>query len=160
MFKTNTFLKLVFSLLICQVAGFVGSLFTSPAIPNWYQGLEKPFFTPPSWLFAPAWITLYLLMGIALFLVLRSGLKKKGIKIALIFFFIQLFLNSLWSIIFFGLKDPLWAFIEIIILWLFILLTIIKFLKISKASGWLMIPYILWVTFASVLNFSIFYLNR
>jgi len=158
--KGKIFLKLVFSLLICQLAGFVGSLFTSPAIPGWYQTLEKPFFTPPSWLFAPAWITLYLLMGIALFLVLRKGLKKKGIKIALIFFFIQLFLNSLWSIIFFGLKSPFWAFMEIIILWLFILLTIIKFFKISKASGWLMIPYILWVTFASILNFSIFYLNR
>jgi len=160
MVKINNFSRLVFSLLICQGFGLIGAFFTSPAIPSWYQNLEKPFFTPPSWLFAPAWITLYILMGIALFLIWKKGLKEEKNEVAFLFFFIQLTLNSLWSILFFGLRSPFWALIEIIILWIFILITILKFFKISKKSGWLMIPYITWVTFAAILNFSIYYLNR
>ncbi|MBN2199004.1 MAG: tryptophan-rich sensory protein [Candidatus Aminicenantes bacterium] len=151
--------KLVISLLVCQAAGFLGSLATTPSIPNWYRNLAKPSFTPPSWVFGPAWVTLYVMMGIALFLVWRRGAAAPGVKTALILFFIQLALNSLWSVLFFGLHQPFWAFIEIIILWIFILLTLIAFWRISLPAGLLLLPYLLWVTFASALNFAIWRLN-
>jgi benzodiazapine receptor len=119
--------------------------------------LNKPFFNPPHWLFGPVWITLYLLMGISLYLIWNNDGKDS--KSALIVFSIQLGLNTLWSLLFFGLKNPLLAFIEIILLWLFIVLTILFFYQKSKTASFLLIPYLLWVSFASVLNFSIFYLN-
>jgi len=151
--------KLVVSIIACQCAGFIGSLATTPNIPTWYAALEKPFFTPPSWLFAPAWITLYLLMAIAAFLIWRKGLWEEGVKCALIVFLVQLVLNALWSVVFFGLQSPLYGMVVIIALWIAILLTIIKFFRLSTAAGWLMIPYILWVSFASALNISIWVLN-
>jgi len=132
----------------------VGSIFTTPAIPGWYATLQKPSFSPPNFLFAPVWTTLYILMGISLALILN----KKN-KTAIIFFVVQLVLNSLWSILFFGLKSPKLAFVEIIFLWLAILITILKFFKISKLAGWLFVPYLLWVSFASVLNLTIVRLN-
>lgn len=151
-------LKLLSSIGFCQVAGAIGSIFTASAIPFWYASLAKPFFNPPAWVFAPAWITLYSLMGISLYLVWisKTKLKREAIKI----FTLQLVFNSLWSIIFFGLRLPAIAFIEIIILWFLILATIIKFYKINKISAYLLIPYILWTSFASLLNFSIWVLNR
>ncbi|MBM3296886.1 MAG: tryptophan-rich sensory protein [Candidatus Aminicenantes bacterium] len=152
-------LKLVLSLVACQAAGFLGSLATTPSIPNWYKSLAKPSFTPPSWVFGPAWITLYLMMGVALFLVWRKGLSAPGVKTALILFFVQLALNSLWSVLFFGLHQPFWAFVEIVVLWVFILLTLIAFWRISLPAGLLLVPYLLWVTFASALNFAIWRLN-
>ena len=152
-------IKLVVSLVVCQCAGIIGSLFTSPAIPTWYASLQKPVFTPPNWLFAPAWITLYLLMGIAAFLVWRVGLETRRVKIALIIFLVQLVLNSLWSIAFFGMQSPLYGIIVIIILWLMILLTIFRFAGISATAAWLLVPYILWVSFASALNIAIWILN-
>lgn len=148
-------LKLILSLAVCQLAGIIGSIFTANSIPNWYQTLEKPFLSPPNWIFGPVWISLYILMGISLFLVW----KKKN-KIALILFFIQLILNSIWSVIFFGFQRIDIAFAEIIILWIFILLTIVFFFKISKLAAWLLIPYILWVSFAGYLNFSIWQANH
>jgi len=151
--------KLVVSIIACQGAGLIGSLATTPNIPTWYAALEKPFFTPPSWLFAPAWITLYLLMAIAAFLVWRQGFAQEGVKCALTVFLVQLVLNSLWSVVFFGLQSPLYGMVVIIALWIAILLTIIKFFRLSTAAGWLMIPYILWVSFASALNISIWVLN-
>ncbi|MCS7250275.1 MAG: tryptophan-rich sensory protein [candidate division WOR-3 bacterium] len=153
-------LKLLISILICQGAGILGSIFTTPSIPTWYRQLIKPPFTPPNWLFAPAWTLLFLLMGISLYLVWEKGLKDKEVKKALLIFLIQLVLNILWSFIFFTLKSLLFAFIEIVILWIAILLTIIYFYKISKASAYLLLPYLFWVSFASVLNFSILILNR
>jgi len=132
----------------------VGSIFTTPAIPGWYATLQKPSFSPPNFLFAPVWTTLYILMGISLALILN----KKN-KTAIIFFVVQLVLNSLWSILFFGLKSPKLAFVEIIFLWLAILITILKFFKISKLAGWLFVPYLLWVSFASFLNLTIVKLN-
>jgi len=152
-------LKLIASIMICQLAGFIGSLFTTPAIPTWYKTLTKPSFNPPNSIFSPVWITLFLLMGISLFLVWQKNHKDRKVKIALLFFAVQLVLNILWSILFFGLKSPLGAFIEIIILWFAILLTIIKFFKVSKPAGLLLLPYILWVSFAALLNFSIWNLN-
>ena len=145
--------KFILSVLVCQLAGFIGSLFTTPHIPTWYANLTKPSFTPPNAVFAPVWTTLYFLMGLSLFLVWKKGTK------GLTLFFIQLVLNVVWSILFFGLKSPLLGFIDIIVLWLLILLTIINFFKISKFAGILLLPYILWVSYASVLNFSIWRLN-
>lgn len=150
--------KLLLSIIICQLAGVVGSLFTD-SISTWYVTLNKPFFTPPSWLFAPAWITLYLLMGISLYLVWEKGLKSRYSQISIIVFAIQLALNSIWSILFFGFQAPLLALIEIVFLWLAILASIFLFYRISKVASYLLLPYILWVTFAGVLNFSIYYLN-
>ena len=153
----NKYLKLIISLIIPQLAGGIGSLFTSPSISTWYATIAKPSFNPPNWIFGPVWTTLFLLMGISLFIVWneKSKLKKKAITV----FGIQLGLNTLWSILFFGLHSPLTAFIEIIFLWAAILLTIIYFYKISKPAAYLLIPYILWVSFAAVLNISIVFLN-
>ena len=152
-------LKLFVSLIICQLAGVIGSLFTTPAIPTWYATLVKPTFNPPNWVFAPVWTTLFLLMGISAFLVWRKGTGNPQVNLALRFFIIQLVLNSIWSVLFFGLKSPILGFVEIILLWTFILLTILYFFKISRMAGILLLPYILWVSFAAVLNFSIWRLN-
>ena len=159
MSKGIKILRLVVSVLVCQAAGVVGSLFTSPSIPTWYASLQKPNFNPPNWIFAPVWTILFLLMGISLYLVWSKGLRIKKVKTAVFIFAIQLILNMLWSFLFFGLQSPLYAFIEIVILWLAILLTITSFYKISKIAGYLLLPYILWVSFAAVLNFSILILN-
>jgi tryptophan-rich sensory protein len=132
-------------------------VFTTSSIPTWYASLIKPSFNPPNWIFGPVWTTLYLLMGISLYLVWIRGAKKN--RTALIWFGSQLALNSIWSILFFGLKSPLSAFIEIIFLWITILITIIYFYKTSKPAAYLLIPYILWVSFAAVLNISIVILN-
>ena len=152
-------LRLVISLVVCQLAGFVGSLFTTPAIPTWYSTLQKPTFNPPNWLFAPVWTVLFLLMGIALFLVWRKGLQTQGVGIALIAFTIQLALNILWSILFFGLRSPLAGFVEIAVLWIAILVTILTFWRVSHLAAGLLIPYIVWVSFAAVLNAYLWRLN-
>ena len=149
-------LKLIIALVICQLAGGIGSLFNMVSISTWYPTLVKPSFNPPNWLFAPVWIFLFLLMGISLYLIWTSkGKHKYAIKL----FSIQLILNILWSALFFGIKCPICAFIEIIILWVFILLTMLEFYKINKIAGYLLIPYLAWVTFAAILNFFLFILN-
>ncbi len=157
--KIENIIKLAASIIICLMAGFIGSVFTVDSIQTWYMGIEKPFFNPPNWVFGPVWTTLFILMGISLYLVWSRGIKTNDAKIALTLFAAQLVLNVLWSIIFFSLKSPFYAFIEIVILWTAILLTIIWFRKISKTAGYLLVPYILWVSFAAVLNLSIFLLN-
>jgi len=157
--KPTDILKLVASVILCQIAGFLGSLFTTPAIPTWYATLKKPFFTPPDWIFSPVWISLFILMGISLFFVWRRQ-GHPQFKKALIFFFVQLILNVLWSLAFFGLRLPLLGFIDIILLWIAILLTIQHFSKVSKFAGVLLLPYLVWVSFATLLNFSLWILNR
>lgn len=157
--KKNDLLKLIAAILVAESAGIIGSFFTTPSIPTWYAALAKPSFNPPSWVFAPVWTALFLLMGIAAFLVWKRGWEKREVRIALGIFGGQLILNILWSALFFGLHSPLAAFIEIIILWLAILWTILAFRKISRTAAWLLVPYILWVSFASVLNFSLMLLN-
>lgn len=157
--SASNILKLVAAVLFCQAAGFLGSLATTPSIGGWYKGLVKPSFNPPDWIFGPVWTSLYLLMGIALFLVWRLGLKTEGVQAALIVFLIQLALNTLWSILFFGLHQPFPAFIEILVLWAFILWTMIKFFGLSRPAGWLLVPYLLWVSFASILNFFLWWGN-
>lgn len=152
--------KLILSIVICQLAGASGALFTAPAINTWYATLKKPAFTPPAWLFGPAWTALFLLMGIALYLVWSKGLPFSQIKTAVIFFIAQFALNILWSLLFFGVKSPLAGLIDIAVLWVLILLTIIAFYPISRTAGILLIPYILWVSFATALNAGVAVLNR
>ena len=157
--KIKSIFKLIVAIVICQLAGIVGSLFTTPAISTWYVTIQKPSFTPPNWLFGPIWITLFTLMGISLYLVWKKDLKNKDVKSSLFIFFVQLVLNSLWSILFFGLRSPFYAFIEIIILWVAIAITIIKCYKISKMAGLILLPYIVWVSIALTLNFYVLILN-
>jgi translocator protein len=147
----NNFFKFLAAVVVCEFAGIIGTPFTISAIPVWYFALNKPFFSPPSWIFTPVWITLYFLMGVSLFLVWQKKIPH--------IFWVQLFLNAIWSIIFFGLKNPLLAFIDIIALWIAIIITIRSFYKISQPAAYLLIPYILWVSFASLLNLFIVILN-
>jgi tryptophan-rich sensory protein len=158
--KIANILGLVISVAVCQMAGVIGSVFTSRTVTTWYVTLIKPSFTPPSWVFAPVWITLFLLMGVAAFLVWSKGWSDQRVKIALGLFILQLILNALWSVMFFGLKSPLAGLIDIVILWCAILLTIISFYRISTTAAALLAPYFLWVSFAGILNFSIWSLNR
>ncbi len=151
---------LLISVAACQLVGVIGSFFTRPAIPGWYAGLNKPSFTPPGWLFGPAWITLYLLMGIAAYLVWNRGAARQGVRTALAVFLVQLLLNAAWSPVFFGLRSPLAGAIIIVLLWLAIAATIFLFWKISRCAALLLLPYLLWVTYASALNISIYFLNR
>lgn len=155
----NNFLKLVIAIGISELAGIVGSFFTVSAIPTWYAGLMKPALNPLAWIFGPVWTALYVFMGVAAFLVWKNGWERKGVKIALGVFGIQLFLNAIWSIIFFGLKSPGWALVDIAVLWLAIIWTMIVFYRISKTAAWLLVPYLLWASFASYLNYSIWILN-
>ncbi len=152
--------KLVVSIVACLAAGAIGSIFTRSAVTTWYATLGKPAFSPPNWLFAPVWTLLYILMGIAAFLVWRKGLGNRQVRSALIVFLIQLILNTLWSVVFFGLESPLFGLVVISVLWVVILVTVIQFFKISRAASMLLWPYLLWVTFAAVLNSSIWLLNR
>lgn len=152
-------LTLITTIVISQSAGLVGAVFTSPAIPGWYAGINKPTLNPPSWIFGPVWITLYTLMGISAFLIWKKGWEKKMVRKALYVFGLQLILNASWSIVFFGLQSPAGAFAIIVALWLSILWTMILFHNISKPAMWLLVPYILWVSFAGYLNFSIWMLN-
>lgn len=158
--KTKNLYKLAAAIAFCEAAGIIGALFTAPAIRSgWYESLLKPPLSPPNWIFGPVWTLLYAFMGLAAFLIWRKSLDRKNEKIALGIFTGQLILNTLWSIIFFGLRSPAAAFIEIIFLWLAIIATIIAFAKISKPAAWLLVPYIAWVSFAGYLNFMIWRLN-
>jgi len=151
--------RLIIAVLVCELVGSIGSIFTIPNIPVWYASLTKPFFAPPNWLFGPAWIILFALMGIALFLVWQKGFKSKKAKVAGMFFVIQFAFNILWSFLFFGLRNPFAGFVGIIFLWIFILATIISFNKVSKKAALLLVPYLLWVTFAGMLNCAVWLLN-
>ena len=157
--KKINWLKLIGAIIICQLAGLIGSFFTSQSVSTWYLTLEKPSFNPPSWIFGPGWTLLFLLMGFSLYLVWNKKKKPVIKNQALIFFSLQWFLNIAWSYFFFYLQNPLAAFIEILILWLFILLTIIYFYKLSKTAAYLLIPYLGWVSFAAVLNYYLYLLN-
>lgn len=147
--------KIIFVTLITLSVGFLSGLVTADAIPTWYANLNKPSFSPPNWVFGPVWTVLYIMMGIA------GGIawEKQKSKTPMALYSAQLVLNGLWTIIFFGLKNPGLAFAEIILLWLMILATIYYFYKTSKLSAYLLVPYVLWVTFASILNASIVILN-
>jgi len=138
---------------------FVSSAVTMPSIPSWYAQLNKPWFSPPNWVFGPVWTLLFTFMGVALFLVLKKGLKKEKNRQAFAVFILQLVLNFLWSFLFFFAHQPLFAFIDIVALWLGIITTIVLFEKISKLASRLLWPYLVWVSFASILNLAIVLLN-
>lgn len=156
--KINIF-RLIISIIIPQLIGFIGTFFTSSSTNSWYESLNKPAFTPPDAVFGPVWIFLYLLMGISLYLIWNKGLKNNHVRSAIIVFAIQLLLNSLWSIVFFGLQSTILGFIVIILLWLAIIVTIRKFYPISPIAAWLLSPYLLWVTFATIINYFILVMN-
>jgi translocator protein len=152
--------KLVVSLVLCEGAGVAGSLFTVPAVKGWYQGLKKPPFTPPNWLFGPVWTTLYLLMGLAVYLLWRQGLSEGTARLAFIIFWVQLALNVSWSAVFFGRRSLSGGLAVIVVLWLTILATIIVSFGVSAASAWLLVPYLAWVSIATYLNAGVWWLNR
>ena len=153
-------IRLIVSIIACEGAGGIGAVFTTPAIPTWYASLKKPAFTPPNSVFGPIWITLYLLMGVAVFAVWREGLNQQGVTTAFAVFWVQLVRNILWSVIFFGLKSLLGGMVMILLLWIAILVNIITFFGVSSIAGGLLIPYIVWVTIAANLNVRIWILNR
>lgn len=155
----NTY-KLVISILLPVATGAVSGFFTVTGTGSWYQTINKPSWNPPNWIFGPVWTTLYIMMGIALYLVWRSELSLVVKKRAMILFAIQLFLNFCWSFIFFNQQEIGWALAEIILLWIFILFTIFAFGKISKTAAWLLVPYISWVSFAGILTYTIWKLNQ
>jgi tryptophan-rich sensory protein len=156
--KKNSVVKLLVAIVVCQLAGAFGSIFTFSSIPTWYTTLKKPSFSPPNWLFGPVWLTLYTLMGISLYFVWNKDLNK-NVKNSVTIFGIQLFLNALWSFLFFGLKSPIYGLVGIVALWISIIITIFKFYKISKNAAYLLLPYIAWVTFAMCLNYFVWILN-
>ncbi|RKS26739.1 tryptophan-rich sensory protein [Flavobacterium endophyticum] len=158
----NKYTRILVLVVTCLAVGYFSSLVTRTAVESWFPTIQKPSFNPPNWLFAPVWTTLYIMMGIAGGLVWHEidSSRKEEVKKAMKFFAIQLALNALWSYLFFGLKNPLLALVEIVLLWLMIYETYIKFVRINKFSGYLFVPYLLWVSFATVLNASIWWLNQ
>ncbi len=158
-FKLPKVLRLAASIIICLSAGAIGSIFTISQVNSWYLTLNKPFFNPPSWVFSPVWTTLFILMGISLYIVWNKGIERRNVKKALYIFGIQLILNVSWSAVFFGMENLLGGLIVIILLWIAIFITIIRFKKISKPAAYLLIPYIAWVTFAGLLNLVIWIIN-
>lgn len=180
--KFKNTVKLLTSIIVCELAGVVGSVFTTPEINVWYKNLNKPSFNPPGWIFGPVWSIIFLLMGISLYLVwikeftIKNSLGKSKEKVwnkwskkfwngswqkinIIAIFAVQLFLNILWSAIFFGAHNPGVAFFGLLMLWAAILYTIVNFYRVSKIASYLLIPYILWVSFAGVLNFSTWMIN-
>jgi tryptophan-rich sensory protein len=140
--------------------GGLSGFATARGVAEWYPTLIKPSFNPPSWIFGPVWTVLYVMMGIAAFLVWKRGFGSDGVKLALVVFAVQLMLNGLWSVLFFGMRAPGWALAEIVLLWLAIAVTVFAFRKVDPVAGWLLVPYWAWVSFATVLNASLWWLNR
>jgi translocator protein len=156
---SNT-LKLIISITIPVLVGATAGFFTASGVESWYQNINKPSWNPPSWIFGPVWTTLYVMMGIALFLVWKSEASDVLKKTAIAIFAVQLVLNFFWSFIFFSQHQPGWALVEIMVMWLAILFTIFAFANVSKTAAWLLVPYISWVSFATVLNYTIWQLNK
>jgi benzodiazapine receptor len=152
----NHWIVLAVFLMACFGAAALGGLATGPSVRDWYPTIVKPSWTPPSWLFGPVWTLLYAMMGVAGWLVWR----RVGWSGALMWFAAQLLLNATWSPVFFGLHQLGWAFVNIVLLWVAIAGTTVAFWRVSPVAGWLLVPYLAWVTFASALNFAIWRLNR
>jgi translocator protein len=149
-------LRLTAAIMVCEAAGGIGSVFSISAIPSWYAGLAKPWFTPPNWLFAPVWLTLYLLMGIVLYILRTKGQQARPAVAA---FGVQLVLNVAWSVVFFGGEQLFYGFVVIVAMWLAILATMVLSYKVSRGAAAALIPYIIWVTIASALNYYVLILN-
>jgi tryptophan-rich sensory protein len=153
------FWKFVIAIVLCEGTGLLSGLFSSAGMSGWYETLSKPVWNPPSFIFAPVWTVLYLMMGIALALVWQAHTEIIKEKTALYLFGVQLFFNFWWSIIFFRFHTPGWAFIEMILLIVCILSTILEFIRINKTAAWLLVPYFAWVCFAAILNATIWLMN-
>ena len=158
--KKGLFIKIVICLAVTFSAPVVSSFVMAPGGSDWYANLNKPFFNPPGWVFGPVWTVLYILMAVSAALVWQKGLDRPKVRAAMGLYLAQLVLNAIWTPIFFGLEMPLLAFIDIVLLWVGIIFTILAFLRVSKIAAALMTPYLVWTTFAAVLNFSLWYLNR
>ncbi len=153
--------KLLAAIAGCEAVGIASGLFTREGVQSWYPRLRKPSFTPPPWIFGPVWTLLYGLMGTSLYLVARDGrADPKVARLAKGLFGLQLVLNGLWSVIFFRQRSPLYALVEIAFLWVAILLTTLAFARVSRTAALLLLPYLLWVSFAAVLNYELWRLNR
>lgn len=155
----RNFFTLIVSILLSEGIGFLSGTLSMTS-PDQYEALVKPEFAPPAWIFGIVWVLLYFLMGLAAYRIWMIGIQKTKVQNALALYMIQLALNFLWSFIFFKYQNYSAAFIELLILWFFILWTTVEFFELDKKTGWLMIPYILWVSFAAVLNYFIWQLNR
>jgi translocator protein len=157
----NKITRIAIAIIVCLAVGYSSSTVTKTGVETWYPTIVKPVFNPPNWVFMPVWTLLFILMGIAAGLV-WDNIKQQNaeVKKALGFFLIQLALNAIWSYLFFGLKNPMLALVEIVLLWLMIYETYLKFIKINKIAGYLLIPYMAWVGFAAILNASIWWLNK
>jgi tryptophan-rich sensory protein len=159
--KPVNIIKLVVSCAVPFLVGLMGSLFTTAdTLGNWYADQNKPFFNPPNWIFGPVWTTLYIMMGISAYLVWQKDINSKAVRIVLACFIVQLFLNAIWTPLFFGLHSPLLGLIDIVLLLNAIIVTIFAFFQISRIAALLLIPYLAWVSFATVLNASLYLLNR
>ena len=154
-------LRIALVVTTCLVIGYLSSLVTKESIISWYPTINKPVFNPPNWIFAPVWTILYVMIGVAGGMIWNKlETDQENVKKAFMFFIIQLGLNALWSYLFFGLHNPFLALIEIILLWLMIFETYNQFKKIDKIAAYLLLPYLAWVSFATILNASIWWLNR
>jgi translocator protein len=156
----KNWIKLVISLLVPQITGASAALFTVTGTGSWYQQIKRPEWNPPNWVFAPVWTLLYIMMGIAFFLIWKTNAPVEKKRTAMGLWAVQLFLNFLWSFIFFYKHHIGLAVAEILCLWIFIILTIFSFSKISKMAAWLLVPYICWVSFAGLLTYTIWNLNQ
>ena len=152
--------KLIGSVLLCEAAGGIGSIFTRDSVEDWYPKLEKPSFTPPGWIFGPVWTLLFALMGISLYVVSQQREEGGAPRTSHVLFGIQLVLNVLWSYLFFGRRSPGWALVEIVFLWAAIAATTGAFWRVSRTAALLLLPYLLWTSFAALLNYEIWCLNR
>lgn len=157
---TRSVIRLVVACAVCLSVGLIGTATVGGSFRTWYPALETPAFTPPNWVFGPVWTILYMLMGVAAFLVWQRGLRVAAVSVALAWFVVQLVLNAMWTPVFFGLHRPDLALIVIVLLWGAIVVTILQFRRVSGLAAGLLIPYLVWVSFAAVLNAAIWHLNR
>jgi tryptophan-rich sensory protein len=153
-------IRFIIAVAVPIAVGGLSGYATSRGVATWYPTLVKPSFNPPAWVFGPVWTVLYLMMGVAAFLVWRKGLATDGVRLALAVFAVQLALNGLWSILFFGMQSPAWALVEILLLWLAIGATVVLFRRVVPTAAALLLPYWAWVSFATLLNASLWWLNR
>lgn len=152
--------KLVICIIICEGTGIISGLLTNTQNNIWYNAIIKPSWNPPGYIFGPVWTVLYLLMAISLWIIWKSDALENQKMLACVLFAAQLFLNFWWTILFFQFHSPVIAFAEILVMIVFILFTIIRFSKISKTAAWLLVPYISWVSFAAILNYTLWDLNK
>jgi tryptophan-rich sensory protein len=157
--KIKNLRGIVVFIVISQAVGVMGSIFTMPAIHSWYVHLHKSPLNPPAWVFGPVWFLLYTMMGVAAAQVSQDGFANRNVRNATVLFFTQLMLNLFWSVIFFGMKLPKLALLEIIVLWSTVLVTTVCFFRIRQSAGWLLVPYLVWCSYAAILNFEIVRLN-